>query len=165
MFRCILTVLSFTMSIPVVWVSFALQRKRDPIHWEYCAHDVTQSMSLLLRPNIIQYYAVNNIFPSPKWCWVKNFCVLECVIDMTSSVEDDGMSYIRCKYLHPPRKELHRWWYLVLIWCTCFSLLLSFSPCQSLVCFPWFSGWQTKASKCPVFLVSHHVLPHPHLSY
>lgn len=125
--------------------------------WCYTAHvpfTETQNRSVLCCE---QYFSISKVMLSEEF--------LESVIDMTSSVEDDGMSYIRCKYLHPPRKELHHWWYLVLIWCTCFSLLLSFSPCQSLVCFPWFSSWQTKASMCPVFLVSRHVLPHPLLSY
>lgn len=159
MFRCILTVLSFTMSIPVVLVSFALQRKRDTIHWEYCAHDVTQSMSLLLRLKIIQYCAVNNIFPSQNWCWVKkNVCALECATDfMSSSVEDAGMSYVNICILHVRN-------------CTTGGILFSSdvpaflffshsSPVNHSFVSPWCSAWQTKASMCPVFLVSHHVLP------
>ncbi len=133
------------MSIPVVLVSFSLQRKIDPIHWEHCAHDVTQSMSLLLRLKIIQNCVVNKIFPSQNWRWVKkNFCALKFVIDfMSSGVEDDGMSYVNI-CIH--------WWYLILIWCTCFSLLLSFLPCQSLICFTLVLRFTNKDVHEPCFL-------------
>lgn len=153
------------MSIPVVLVSFALQRKKDPIHWEYCAHDVTQSMSLLLRLKIIQNCVVNKIFPSQNWCWVKkNCCALKCVIDfMLSGVEDDGMSYVNICILH-----LRNCTTGVILFSSDVPAFLFFShscPVNHSFVSPWCSGWQTKTSVYPVFLVSHRVLPELLLSY
>lgn len=69
MFRCILTVLSFTMSIPLVWVSFALQKKRDPIHWEYCAQDVTQVLfteALIHSVLCCEQYSISKVMLSEE---------------------------------------------------------------------------------------------------
>ncbi len=59
---------------------------------------------------------------------------------------------VLCKYLHPPSKELHHWYYLVLVWCSCFSLLLSFLPCQSLFCFALVLRLTNKDIRVPCFL-------------
>lgn len=132
---------------------------------EYCAHDVTQSMSLLLRLKIIQNCVVNKIFPSQNWCWVKkNCCALKCVIDfMSSSVEDDGMSYVNICILH-----LRNCTTGVILFSSDVAAFLFFShscPVNHSFVSPWCSGWQTKTSVCPVFLVSHRVLPELPLSY
>lgn len=162
MFRCVLTVLSFTMSIQVVLVSFAQQRKRDPIHWEYCAHDVTQATSLLLKLKVIRYGIASDIFPPLKWYWVEKNVLCSCLCYWHAiQCCRWGTTYVNICILQVRNCT-------TILFSSDVPVFLFFShshPVNHAFVSPQCSGWQTKACMCSVFPVSHRVLPQPLLSY